>query len=290
MGEINPSATKSWFKIEPPAYNDRLNEAGPPPRINQLDALALDQELLTTLHNYLADSFKFFLKSPLDYVGPDFEALLRFVIWKFWNFDLFAAGSETSSTTLRWALIYLTLNPKVQARCQAEVDKLGSRCPTIADMADLPYCQATINEVLRISRTAPGSLMHVTMEDVHVNGYTLPKGTGLAANFMATHMDPQIWDNPEQFSPHRFLNEDETGLKDTPHFFPFSVGKRVCLGESLAKVELFLFFTILVKRCHFAISDTQPPPDPANCHIGITRIPDAFHCKISERCSEDPGF
>jgi len=204
--------------------------------------------------------------------------------------DLFAAGSETSSTTLRWALLYLTLNPKVQARCQAEVDKLGSRCPTIADMADLPYCQATINEVLRISRTAPGSLMHVTMEDVHVNGYTLPKGTGLAANFMATHMDPQIWENPEQFSPHRFLNEDETGLKDTPHFFPFSVGKRVCLGESLAKVELFLFFTILVKRCHFAISNTQPPPDPVNCHIGITRIPDAFLCKITERCSEDSGF
>ena len=74
--EINPSATKSWFKMEPPA-NDRcqkstliqedfliyrLNEAGPPPRINQLDALALDQELLTTFHNYLADTFKFFLK------------------------------------------------------------------------------------------------------------------------------------------------------------------------------------------------------------------------------------
>jgi len=94
--EINPSATKSWFKMEPPA-NDRcqkstliqedfliyrLNEAGPPPRINQLDALALDQELLTTLHIYLADTFKFFLKSPLDYVGPEFEALLRLVIWR----------------------------------------------------------------------------------------------------------------------------------------------------------------------------------------------------------------
>ena len=75
--EINPSATKSWFKMEPPAYYDRfqkstltqedflicrLNEAGLPPRINQLDALALDQELLTTFHNYLADTFKFFLK------------------------------------------------------------------------------------------------------------------------------------------------------------------------------------------------------------------------------------
>ena len=86
------------------------------------------------------------------------------------------------------------------------------------------------------------------------------QGTGLAANFMATHMDPQIWENPEQFSPQRFLsiifhiedkmvvvtiiflivntivlfrflNEDETALKDTPHFFPFSVGKRVLLQK-----------------------------------------------------------
>jgi len=200
--------------------------------------------------------------------------------------DLFAAGSETSSTTLRWALLYLTINPQVQRRCQSEVDKLGSRSPGIDDMARLPYCQATINEVLRISCTAPGSLMHVAMEDIHVNGYTLPKGTGIAANFMATHMDPELWEAPEQFCPERFLNEDGTGLRETSHFFPFSVGKRVCLGESLARVELFIFFTALVKRCNFTESENGPP-DPAKCHIGITRIPDAFHCKIMDRCSTD---
>jgi len=62
--------------------SERENDGGlPPPRINQLDALALDQEMLSTFHNYLADTFKFFLKNPLDYVGPEVEALLRLVIW-----------------------------------------------------------------------------------------------------------------------------------------------------------------------------------------------------------------
>ena len=73
-----------------------MNDVGPPPRINQLDALELDQEVLATFHSYLADTFKFFLKyssvmlsksawtirNPLDYVGPEVEALLRLVIWR----------------------------------------------------------------------------------------------------------------------------------------------------------------------------------------------------------------
>jgi len=62
--------------------SSRVNDVGPPPRINQLDALELDQEVLATFHSYLADTFKFFLKNPLDYVGPEVEALLRLVIWR----------------------------------------------------------------------------------------------------------------------------------------------------------------------------------------------------------------
>merc|ERR1719192_2089812 len=154
-------------------------------------------------------------------------------------------------------------------------------------MDSLHYCQATILETLRMGSTAPGTLIHKTLKNVEVGGYKFPTGTFFIGNFMSTHFDPEYWEDPLTFRPERFLDSNGKVLTDTPNFFPFSVGKRVCLGESLAKVELFLFFTILVKRCHFAISDTQPPPDPANCHIGITRIPHAFHCKITERCSEE---
>merc|ERR1711971_1028249 len=81
MGEIKLAAPSVAPQMESSESN-RENDGGVlPPRINQLDALALDQEMLATFHNYLADTFKFFLKSPLDYVGPEVEALLRLVIW-----------------------------------------------------------------------------------------------------------------------------------------------------------------------------------------------------------------
>merc|ERR1719430_378867 len=102
---------------------------------------------------------------------------------------------------------------------------------------------------------------------------------------MSTHMDPQLWDQPHQFNPSRVLDESGSSLRETQHFFPFSLGKRVCLGESLAKVELFLFFITLVKNFQFLPAKNHPLPDPAECDIGITRIPKPFHCMVVERTS-----
>jgi cytochrome P450 len=196
--------------------------------------------------------------------------------------DLFAAGSETSSTTLRWAVLFLVLHPEAQRRCQAELDRLGpARTPSLEDMSSLVYCQATVLEVLRLGCTAPGTLPHKTLSDLTIAGFTFPAGQILVGNFMSTHSDPQLWDKPEQFSPDRFLDDSETGLRETPHFFPFSTGRRVCPGESLARIELFLFLAILLKRCQL-LPATQLP-DPASCSIGLTRIPGPFHCTVRAR-------
>merc|ERR1719483_650733 len=65
--------------------------------------------------------------------------------------DLFAAGSETTSTTLRWAILYMVLSPEVQTKCKEEIDKLDKfENPNLEDMPSLPYCQATILEILRM--------------------------------------------------------------------------------------------------------------------------------------------
>jgi len=197
--------------------------------------------------------------------------------------DLFAAGSETSSTTLRWAVLYLILNQEVQEKCQKELDLLGSKTPSLSDMDSLLYCQATILETLRLSCTAPGTLLHKALTDVEVAGYKIPKGTMLAGNFMSTHLDPKLWSEPLKFKPERFLDKEGTILKEMPNFFPFSVGKRVCLGEGLARVELFLFFTILVKNCHFGPGEDHPCPDGSNYKLGITKIPEEYYCKVTDR-------
>jgi len=133
------------------------------------------------------------------------------------------------------------------------------------------------------SCVAPGTLMHKTMQTVEIEGFSIPKNTYLIGNFMSTHLDPEFWQEPEKFKPERFLDGDGKLLRETPNFFPLSIGKRVCLGESLARVELFLFFTTLVRSVEFHPARARPPPSQHNYKIGITKIPDGFYCSISER-------
>ena len=197
--------------------------------------------------------------------------------------DLFAAGSETSSTTLRWAVLFLILNPEVQKKCQDELDSLSSKTPCLSDMNSLNFCQATILETLRLGCIAPGTLLHKALVDVKLGGYDIPAGTMLCANFLSTHLDPQIWNEPLKFKPERFLDENQKIFKEFPNFFPFSIGKRVCLGENLARVELFIFFTTLVKNFKFSPPKTNQGPDELNYKIGITKIPDGFYCTVTER-------
>ena len=86
--------------------------------------------------------------------------------------DFFEAGAETTSTTLLWAVLMMSLNPNVQARCQLEVqDKIGTRSPTIDDMVDLPYVLATLMEIQRIGIVGPASLPHYLMKDAIVKGH-----------------------------------------------------------------------------------------------------------------------
>ena len=150
-------------------------------------------------------------------------------------------------------------------------------------MDSLHYCQATILEALRMGTIAPGTLMHQAMKTVEVGGYKIKKGTIFIGNFYSTHFDEEYWDEPQQFRPERFLSDDGKILTDTPNFFPFSVGKRVCLGESLAKVELFLFFTAIVKNFQFDPPSYHNPPSADDFTIVITKIPTGFYCNLSER-------
>uniref|UniRef100_A0A3B4H4J6 Uncharacterized protein n=1 Tax=Pundamilia nyererei TaxID=303518 RepID=A0A3B4H4J6_9CICH len=94
--------------------------------------------------------------------------------------DLFVAGSETTSTTLRWAFLYMAKYPEIQEKVQAEIDReIGeSRQPSMEDRANLPYTDAVIHEVQRIGNIAPLGVPHVTNRDVELGGYSVPKVSG----------------------------------------------------------------------------------------------------------------
>ena len=97
--------------------------------------------------------------------------------------DLIEAGTDTTSTTLLWSVLYMGLYPEIQKRCQVEIeDKIGSRPPTIDDVQHLPYVRATVMETQRLSNAVAGSLPHYLNKDSVVSGYNFPKGTLFIAN------------------------------------------------------------------------------------------------------------
>lgn len=162
--------------------------------------------------------------------------------------DIFVAGSDTTTSTLRWAFCLLASYPDIQQRLRQELlDQLGGSKPTLADRQKLPFAEAVLMEVQRLGNVAPYGVEHVASEDLQLGGYKLPRGTIIISLLQAVHMDPANFEDPHEFRPARFI-DDEGRLKPSKALMPFSVGKRACLGESLARAELFLFVTWIIQK------------------------------------------
>ncbi|XP_006859948.1 PREDICTED: cytochrome P450 2W1-like [Chrysochloris asiatica] len=168
--------------------------------------------------------------------------------------DMVMAGTETTSATLQWAALLMGRYPSVQGRAQAELDRvLGLRQPGPADQAALPYTNAVLHEVQRYITLLP----HVPRQaaaPIHLGTYLLPQGTPVIPLLTSVLLDKTKWETPDHFNPGHFLDTKGQFVK-RPAFLPFSAGRRVCVGESLARIELFLLFASLLQRFHL-----QPPP------------------------------
>ncbi len=181
----------------------------------------------------------------------------------------------------------MALHPEAQTKCQDEIYRvLGSRNPTISDMSDLVYVMATIMEIQRFSCTAPGSLVHRLTRDVSVNCYHFCEGTRFICNVTKFLLDPDVFTNPDKFVVGRFLSDDGKSIKKYEQFVPFGIGKRICMGESLAKNELFIFFVKTLQRVNLTVPpdhSKHPHPDPTAYSSGITLIPDPFYVQLTPR-------
>ncbi|XP_017172059.1 cytochrome P450, family 2, subfamily d, polypeptide 34 isoform X1 [Mus musculus] len=175
--------------------------------------------------------------------------------------DLFTAGMVTTSTTLSCALLLMILHPDVQRRVQQEIDAvIGQvRCPEMADQARMPYTNAVIHEVQRFGDIIPLNIPRITSRDIEVQDFLIPKGTILIPNMSSMLKDETVWEKPLRFYPEHFLDAQGHFVKPEA-FMPFSAGRRSCLGEPLARMELFLFFTCLLQRFSFSVPAGQPQP------------------------------
>ncbi|XP_045147090.1 cytochrome P450 2D14 isoform X2 [Echinops telfairi] len=175
--------------------------------------------------------------------------------------DLFSAGMVTTSTTLAWALLLMILHPDVQRRVQQEIDEVigQGRRPELGDQTRMPYTTAVVHEVQRFGDIVPLNLPHMTTCDTEVQGFIIPKGTMLFLNLSSVLKDESFWEKPFRFHPEHFLDAQGRYVKQEA-FMPFSAGRRTCLGEPLARMELFLFFTRLLQRFSFSVPPGQPLP------------------------------
>ncbi|XP_077782681.1 cytochrome P450 2K6-like isoform X2 [Podarcis muralis] len=179
--------------------------------------------------------------------------------------NLFAAGMETTSTTLRWGLLLMMKYPEIQNKVQEEIAKvIGSSQPRIEHRTKMPYVDAVIHEIQRFADIVPTNISHATTVDVTLKGYFIPKGTHIMPLLTSVLHDESQWEKPYQFYPEHFLDSEGKFIKRDA-FMPFSAGRRACLGENLAKMELFLFFTSLLQRFTF-----QLPPGTSEDDLDLT--------------------
>ncbi|KAH7717273.1 cytochrome P450 [Aphelenchoides avenae] len=205
--------------------------------------------------------------------------------------DLWTGGLETVVTTIRWAIIYFINYPDVQKKLQEEIDgTLGNRAPTYGDRLSMPYLRATIDELQRIINVLPWHIPHSTPEhvnDIILDGKRIPPGTKIFPAFSAVHFDERIFPEPEVFRPERFITAEGKYATEYANTYlnPFGMGKRECLGKSLAQMELALVLTSLVQNFHFEAEEAGKLPSLERVP-GMTSVPKPYRCRISQRQRE----
>ncbi|WP_225725743.1 MULTISPECIES: cytochrome P450 [unclassified Nocardia] len=187
---------------------------------------------------------------------------------------LLVAGHETTATTLVWALFHLHREPALLGPLRAEVLAAG-RGASATELAGLPYLDAVCQETLRLHPPVPIVLRGLT-ESFTLRGVPLAPGDIMGVAVPLLHSDPEIWDEPEQFRPERFLDRGEKGKYSMFEFAPFGGGHRRCVGATLAEYELRIALATIVSRVELRLTTryadgSAPLPVPHNIATGPRR-------------------
>lgn len=174
--------------------------------------------------------------------------------------DMFMAGTETTSKTMSFCFSYLVREQEVQKKAQEEIDRVvgKDRMPCIDDRPNMPYCEAVIHESVRHFMGRTFGVPHRALRDTTLAGYYIPKDTMVVSNFPSILMDEELFPEPYGFKPERFLSKDKVCLPDS--FFPFGLSKHRCMGDVLAKCNIFVFITNMLQKFNFLPVPGEPLP------------------------------
>ncbi|XP_062087059.1 trimethyltridecatetraene synthase-like [Humulus lupulus] len=184
--------------------------------------------------------------------NPDLEVKLSYDSIKAFIQDLIAGGTDTSATTVEWAMSELIKQPNLIEKAKEELDRIigQQRWVEERDIPNLPYIDSIIKETMRKHPVAVFLAPHLAREDCHVSGYDIRKSTRVFINTWSLGRDPSVWDQPDEFRPERFLEPEKRGVDIKGQSFellPFGSGRRMCPGYSLG---LKMISSILANLLH----------------------------------------
>ncbi|KAI0745837.1 cytochrome P450 [Earliella scabrosa] len=203
--------------------------------------------------------------------------------------NAYAAGADTTFSTLLSFFMAMAIHPEVQRKAQAELDSVvgPDRLPEHADRDALPYINAIVKEALRYQNVTPLGVVHRSMADDEYNGYFLPKGTLVLPNVWAMMHDPKTFPNPETFEPERYLKDGMINPDaPDPEAVVFGYGRRICLGRHLADASLFINIASILHVFNITPplnADGQPEKVEVKMSTGFLSYPYGFQCTIKPR-------
>ncbi|CAN1275234.1 Cytochrome P450 76A2 [Linum perenne] len=218
------------------------------------------QERFVNQYSTKSKRKKDFLDVLLDFrgVGVDEPSSFSHRIVNVIIFEMFLAGTDTTTSTLEWAMAELLRNPEKLHKVQTELKAIVGLDKKLEeeDIQNLPYLKAVINETLRLHPPLPLLIPHMAMQPCKMHGYYIPKETQILVNVWGIGRDPSTWPDPLDFKPERFLDSDTLDHKGQHfEFLPFGSGRRMCPALPLASRVLPLALGSLLHEFTWAFPD-----------------------------------
>jgi cytochrome P450 len=179
------------------------------------------------------------------------------------NQDVFVAGTDTSATTIGWAMSEMMKNPRVRIKAQAELREMfnGKEIISETDIEELPYLKLVIKETLRLHPPSPLLVPRENTELIKIDGYDIPKKTTVLINAWAIGRDPQYWNDAEMFMPERFDGSFIDFKGNNFEYTPFGAGRRMCPGMQFGLASVTFPLALLVYQFNWKLPNQMKSLD-----------------------------